>query len=432
MILKPFIADLRRPQSIFAIIALTGIFLPASSVLAQQPPEMAATYGRGVHAFFARRTSDAEQMFSEVIAAGSADPRAYYFRAIARMRLERTHEAEDDMRIGAAYEARTPGIQHMIDQALQRVQGPARRTLERFRREGRLGNAQLRRHQSQQRYEQLRQRNPIVLRSEDPVQLHQLLDPTSQSMAPSTVLEMESVPQPTVPGGNAVEEAATGDTLPADDDLFGDPAPLEETPAEEIEEESDDLFGEPFGEDPFGETAPAEEDPAEEVSEEFDDLFGSAAPDEDSVEEPMTLEETLDHSTSTPSTLATSDKVESSKLVGILQRVVASSIPWRGIRIPNLGPQDVQAVTDSPSSDFELGPSNDGRATPASAEQPLENSHEDLLGSRDLDADFSNDSLGSFSDLDDAADDDAADDEEPSIEGAMEPSSDDDDPFGDF
>ena len=219
----------------------------ASNVQAQDSAEMAAVYGRGVHAYFGNRLSGAEQLFSQVIQAGSTDPRVFYFRAMTRLRTGRSHEAEEDMKIGAAYEARDPGSRHSIGTALQRVQGQGRRTLERFRREGRLNRVHQRRQQSLLRYEQLEQRAPHVLRNKPPMLQEQSSGPPMHLSVPTTSpLEADTaVAAPT----NANQPAPEATPTVEEDSLFDDPAPntmkASDAPAEPESDSTDDFFGDP-------------------------------------------------------------------------------------------------------------------------------------------------------------------------------------------
>ena len=74
-----------------------------------QSATVMAVYGRGVHAYFSGDSSLAEQYFTQVIEAGSTDPRPYYFRAMVRLSGGKQFEAENDMRVGASYEAAESG-----------------------------------------------------------------------------------------------------------------------------------------------------------------------------------------------------------------------------------------------------------------------------------------------------------------------------------
>ncbi|NOY29616.1 MAG: hypothetical protein GXP28_05400 [Planctomycetes bacterium] len=305
-------------------VALSVAWSPlATETHAQDSAEMSAVYGRGVHAYFSNRMSGAEQLFSQVIQAGSTDPRVYYFRAMARLRTGRQYEAEEDMKVGAAYEARDPGSQHSIGIALQRVQGQGRRSLERFRREGRLNRVQQHRQQSQLRYEQLEQRGPQVLRRETPVQLEQLSKPSMLQTIPAVPTPAETGPAPTEAGLPAPVAAPIAE----EDDLFFDSAPKPEmapgtpvdpSPAPEASDSADDFFDDPApskpaeaDEDPFADTAEIGDTPesntdppmAEEAaaSEEEasqptaeDDFFGDLAAEEGNAEEGNVEEESIE------------------------------------------------------------------------------------------------------------------------------------------
>jgi hypothetical protein len=243
----------------------------------QQPPELRALYGRGVHSYFGNQVSLAEQQFSKVIDAGSTDPRVYYFRGIARLRMGRQHEARSDMRIGADYEARRPGDRGAISKSLQRVQGQGRLMLERFRREARLMRGEKRRTQSRIRYQRLRGREVDVLRHPVDLPLEQLIGAPTGAETPATSPELgmgTSSPQETTPVDAQLGPATTvpeispadipaGQSLPADmsdtSDPFGDATPstpdLEE-PESAVPPPQPEMPVSPepaTGEDPFGE-----------------------------------------------------------------------------------------------------------------------------------------------------------------------------------
>jgi hypothetical protein len=119
-------------------LACATIAVFASSVAAQSAEwnDASALYGRGVHAYFAGRSNDADAHLSRALALDPDDPRAYYFRALCRMRLGRADEARADMEIGAAIEARHPD-RFGVGVSLQRVQGADRLALEKVRRQAR-------------------------------------------------------------------------------------------------------------------------------------------------------------------------------------------------------------------------------------------------------------------------------------------------------
>ncbi len=431
---------------------LAAGLLACENAQAQDSPEMTATYGRGVHAYFDNRTNLAEEYFSQVIRTGSTDPRAYYYRAMNRMRNGQQQEAEEDMRIGAAHEASNPGNRHAIGKALERVQGPHRRLLERFRQQARMDRLQQRRQQTRHRYEQLQQREPTVLRREVSVPLEQLVEPSLDLPAQLGSPSASPVPGFAAPAaeGIAPDEAAPAPSpevhqddpfaeRPSNDDIFGEPEPRAE-PAEE-----DDPFGEPAEEtdpapmedDLFGESE-TDEEPAQEE----DDPFATATPSADSEEGSSALfGETAPETGTSTGQLQPSDQVESSQMVGILGRVVGSLFPWRSLELPSMGPEpgaDVQQAGGVEFGPFDEQP----EAIQVSTEEPIDGDadREDFFGEAadDSASEPADDLFGEPAD--DLFDVGATDEEPaPATEAAKDESSeseesepDFDDPFGEF
>jgi|GEM_PF-2739372 len=332
---KKFVVTDRYGAFLFSLVLVAGSWSGLSCTYAQSSSALTAVYGRGVHAYFAGNTSLAEQYFTQVIQAGSTDPRPYYFRAVLRLQTGKRFEAENDMRVGAAYEARDPGAKHSIGRALQRVQGPGRRILEKFRRQARLDRLQQGQQQTRQRYEQRNRRTPGLLRRPTQVPLNQTIQPPQVqapiSNAPPVGSDAKWAGSNTKQAGSNTKQAGSGtqpmlgsdsksmgseakpdgsglkpleSTNVEESDPFGSPAPV--TPSEDLfgsgtkstpestpqlaptpAPEEVDLFGEetaaekPAEEstavveeteaDPFGESA----EPADEVfAEEDDDPFG--------------------------------------------------------------------------------------------------------------------------------------------------------------
>lgn len=296
------------------LVALDG----GSVAHAQNAAALRATYGRGVHAYFRGQSLQADRLLTEVAEAGSTDPRVFYFRAMARLRSGRLYEAESDMQIGAALEARNPGLGSTISKSLERVQGTHRRKLEKYRREARLNRLGEQRQQSTERYEKLRERESSVLRREVDVPLEDLTGPG----LPAPAGLPTGSPKPAESGGNLAE--------PDTGDPFGTEVPAGDEPAE-------------VGDDPFSEpTNPSSEEPT-------DDIFNSSEPEEapstDADDDPFAAEPESSADpfaadegagTSEVSGLAEADKVKPSKLVGILGRVVGSAMPWQGLEMPQM------------------------------------------------------------------------------------------------
>ncbi len=103
--------------------------LISSSVLAAVPDK----YSDAVAALKAGDAQTALQQLSELVDAGSKDPRVYYFRGIAAAGLNKSPDA--DFKRGAALEAAS-GTSRSVNAALESVQGDLRRQIEKFRAQG--------------------------------------------------------------------------------------------------------------------------------------------------------------------------------------------------------------------------------------------------------------------------------------------------------
>lgn len=362
--------------NLFCLAVAGGTQLPFAT--AQSSSALTAVYGRGVHAYFAGNSAMAEQLFTEVIQAGSADPRPYYFRGVLRLNQGRQFEAENDMRIGAAYEARNPGVQHSIGRALQRVQGPARRTLEGFRRQARLDRANQGRQRTLQRYQQLEQRAPAVLREGTQVPLTQPVEPPQMpSGSGSTARPMVNAPM--VNGSGAKQPAVGSGTngSGANPAVMGSGTTSQPLQAPAIAQPAPSGSGiKQIESDPFG-------TPAAESAD--DDLFGSG-----------TVSETP---TPAPSPVPT----EADPFGEMPAPVAEEADPF------GAAPADTPAPAEEQAAPVE----DDPFAEPADADPPAE-TEDDLFGE-------SSDS--------DMQSDEAAEDNDPFGESPAEPA-DEDDPFG--
>ncbi len=326
---------------------------------AQDSAELSAIYGRGVHAYFANQSHQAEQHFTQVIQAGSSDPRVFYFRAVVRMRMGRQHEAESDMQVGANYEARNPGRIGSISKALERVQGHSRRKLEKFRRQARLNRVQIRRHQSHARYETLQRRETQILRKEVDVPLGQLINPSPQMTNPTDVPTATKQMDPSVLKPMPAEMPAK-EPVDSEDNFFGNDSEPAEMPMKEMLEDAE-------GENDFFQETPAED----------------STPPADSMQ----------------STLTSADKVKPSKLLGILGRVVGRTMPWNQVQLPSMGPPGFSGKEAPNNGGFELGP----------IEEPAADSE-----TTDEDALFGADELFGQPDASESSEGNVAEDSEPS------------------
>ncbi|MCY2976466.1 MAG: hypothetical protein NTW52_17555 [Planctomycetota bacterium] len=221
---------------LLTVATLTSL-CPAQDVLDE-------LYGSGVHAFFAGNKASATEQFNQAIAAGSQDPRVFFFRGLTEVSTAGagSSAAQADFEQAAQLEVlgRRGGD---VSKALQRIQGPARMEIERARTLARLNS-------KSKQFELMRQRYEAA---------------ASSGVAPSTPATINDAlapgPNPTDPfAGDGKLSKGTPEDMPANADAgtektapavdpFGDDAPA--TPAA------------PAADDPFG--APATPAPAAET-----------------------------------------------------------------------------------------------------------------------------------------------------------------------
>jgi hypothetical protein len=151
-------------------------WLQPASAQARDADAAANRYGQAVHAYFAGRASDAESLLSRCLEQNGNDPRFYYFRALARLRMGRADEARRDMAEGAAREARRPN-RYAVGAALQRVQGRDRLLLEQYRSDARAKAGTVGAEVARQRAEQMTARDEGALRQRVIIPLDELFRP---------------------------------------------------------------------------------------------------------------------------------------------------------------------------------------------------------------------------------------------------------------
>jgi hypothetical protein len=123
------------------LLALLLVAASNSAATAQTLIGSGELYGEGVHRFFARDYQGADQLLTSAIESGSQDPRAYYFRGLAREMFG--GGGDMDFEEGARLEA-AGRSGPMIGYSLSRVQGMSRSKLEKARRHARVQAAQQR------------------------------------------------------------------------------------------------------------------------------------------------------------------------------------------------------------------------------------------------------------------------------------------------
>ena len=154
-----------RNYFVLSILA-GGIFLVAATPLLAENGAFDKMYGNGVHAFFSSDYAKAHECLSRAMDAESKDPRCFYFRGLAYLKLGREPEAREDFAVAADLEALDAYKFYNVSKALERVQGKSRMAIEQYRAKARLKAearaAKLRRA----RYEELRDAETRVLQQQ--------------------------------------------------------------------------------------------------------------------------------------------------------------------------------------------------------------------------------------------------------------------------
>lgn len=154
-------------------------------------------YAQGVQAYFAGNSHRADTLLSEALAQNARDPRAYYFRGLARLRSGRRYEGEQDLRMGAAIEAGYRGRPLAMGHTLERVQGGDRLLLERIRREARQSYDVNQTANTQQRYQRTRDRSRQLTRTQFQLPLSALATAKSpQDLTDLAVAQAQSAGDP--------------------------------------------------------------------------------------------------------------------------------------------------------------------------------------------------------------------------------------------
>ncbi|REK09961.1 MAG: hypothetical protein DWQ37_17830 [Planctomycetota bacterium] len=233
-----------------------AVILFAARSLPAQDAVLDDYLGSGLHNYYERDYAQAMRHLSTAIEGGSQDPRTYYYRGLAKLRAGDTYGAHEDMQVGAALESADVNQFYPVARSLERVQGPERRTLERYRKLARAQARQRRLEQDAARYERYRRNEAQVLRNAPvgppPAPLGR---PAEQPAAaaepvppqPAAAQPPQPMPPAAAPGPAAAPPADT--PPPAADDPFAPPPGGD----------ADDPFGAPSGDaaDPFGDTPDA-------------------------------------------------------------------------------------------------------------------------------------------------------------------------------
>jgi len=249
---------------IVTALAIATGSLAAAEFVGEEPLAVRNAIGDGIHAFHAGDFDRAYDELTNAIEAGTDDPRSYYFRGLAALRLGRASEAEADFTTGADRELATGSVRR-VSLSLERVQGADRLTLERFRARARLGALQREREYHGRRYSTIEDASTDVRRRRRPEDIRpELIAPRGRTIDDLPAAGAEEMP---APAGKAASPAKPG-RKPAKE-----PEEMEEPAAE-----SDDPFGdEPAPRKGMSKGKAAEEDPLEEEMAVEDEDAASAA-----------------------------------------------------------------------------------------------------------------------------------------------------------
>lgn len=133
---------MKQKSSLFCVVILSiGTMFGMNELNGQQSFETA--YGNGVHHFFNGDYQKAIDSLTLAVGENAKDPRAYFYRGLANERLG--NSPESDFQLGARMEAAKGGRLSMVNDALERVQGYSRITIENVRGEALLTAKQSRR-----------------------------------------------------------------------------------------------------------------------------------------------------------------------------------------------------------------------------------------------------------------------------------------------
>lgn len=250
----------------------------ATPVRAEEPLGVSASYGAGVHAYYDGDFQGAYDALTAAIEAGSMDPRAYYYRGLASIKLGKSDdEINGDFSEGSTRETMGRGGLS-VSRSLERVQGRDRMRLEKYRQRARVAAAQRDEAANRQRYVEVEERAPDVLRRRVP----ESAAPAPEPVMPPAAKPRAQAPRPAAGAATkAPARSAPAPRAPAErnDDPFADPTPRP----------GDD----PFGDEPLRDDRLDQRDEQmEENSAELDDRFDQR--DEQMEENAAELDDRLD------------------------------------------------------------------------------------------------------------------------------------------
>ena len=173
-------------RTIFLLVA--GCFLAFCAPLTAQDAVLGQIYGNGVHAYFAEDYLRAHQLFTEAIDGHSQDPRCYYFRGLALLKLGRPQDADLDFQQGARLESSSDRARaYNVARSLERVQGSDRSRLEQCRMQARVTVLQKSENERRLRYQESAKEQRDFLMRESDAAPAKAVEPTSEGAKPAEV-----------------------------------------------------------------------------------------------------------------------------------------------------------------------------------------------------------------------------------------------------
>jgi len=144
-------------------VLVGGWFLLSAGPVAAQAPVSGQLYGTGVHAYFTGDYGRARELLTSAVKTDGQDPRAWYFRGLACLKLGAPEDAKGDFQQGSKLESADQDRMYNISKALERVQGADRKVLEQYRAAARLKAYERANEERKARYEALRREESRVL-----------------------------------------------------------------------------------------------------------------------------------------------------------------------------------------------------------------------------------------------------------------------------
>ena len=229
-----------RSMTALLLLAL-AIAAPSArpSLAGDMPPALATGYGNGVHAYNEGEYQCSYDELSRVIEAGSNDPRVFYFRGLAALKLGRMDEADADFQQGANLEADGVGGR-AVSRALERIQGCDRLKLEQFRSQARVAAVHRDREAIRQRYSDIYEAEPEVLRRRRPEPVEPVPAPAAKETEPEAEAEAPSEEATEEPAAEPAEESAEEAAEEPADEPADTSNPFRDAPATEEEMPAED------------------------------------------------------------------------------------------------------------------------------------------------------------------------------------------------